>query len=151
MHHLELKVSSVQLWWHPGTSRKCGSPSSGWWHPVCHVPGLCPSFLPVKGLSASGAGSIPLAGSLSTCLCWRYAYCPIPSRQLSLSGSPSITEPASDSHTQDLVVSVFKHARRQPSLRNHAGQSVSRDRTVCRLIFFSPSVHSASGGEREGR
>lgn len=89
MHHLELKVSSVQLWWYPGTARKCGSPSSGWWHLVCHVPGLCSSFLPVKGLSASGAGSIPLAGSLSTCLCWRYAYCPIPSRQLSLSGSPS--------------------------------------------------------------
>lgn len=61
MHHLELKVSSVQLWWHPGTARKRGSPSSGWWHLVCHVPGLCSSFLPVKGLSASGAGSIPLA------------------------------------------------------------------------------------------
>lgn len=41
--------------------RKHGRPSSGWWHPAFHVPGLCSSFLPVKGLSASGAGSVPLA------------------------------------------------------------------------------------------
>lgn len=34
-------------------------------------------------------GAFLWLGSLSTCLCWRYAYCPIPSRQLSLSGSPS--------------------------------------------------------------
>lgn len=148
MHHLELKVSSVQLWWHPGTARKRGSPSSGWWHLVCHVPGLCSSFLPVKGLSASGAGSIPLArfplhvSLLEVCLL-SHSITAAQFIRLPL----HITEPASDSHKQDLVVSVFKHARRQPRRRNHTGQSVWCDRTVCRLIFFSPSEHPASGGE----
>lgn len=116
MHHLELKVSSVQLWWHPGTARKRGSPSSGWWHLVCHVPGLCSSFLPVKGLSASGAGSIPLArfplhvSLLEVCLL-SHSITAAQFIRLPL----HITEPASDSHKQDLVVSVFKHAR------SHAG------------------------------
>lgn len=113
MHRLEHKVSSVQLWWCPGTARKHESPSSGWWHLACHVPGLGSSFLPDKGLSASGAGSIPLApfpshvSVLEVCLLFHSImagqFIRLPLRYRTSIGFPQT----------GLCGSSFKHASRQ--------------------------------------
>lgn len=148
MHHLELKVSSVQLWWCPGTARKHGSPFSGWWHPVCHVPGLCSSFLPVKGLSASGAGSIPLApfpfpvSLLEVCL---------------LSHSSLSAPPPSQNQHQSLTNrTLWFQFLNTPAGSQTSGTTLDKACDVTGLyagsffFFFSPSEHSASGGEREG-
>lgn len=101
---------------------------------VCHVPGICSSPLPGKGSSASGAGNIPLAqfsrqvSLLELCLGFHSI---MAGQFISTGGAPpppaSISEPASASHKQDFVVSVFKHASRQQrprtSLTKHRHQA----------------------------
>lgn len=152
MHRLEHKMSSVQLGWYPGTAGKQGSSSSGWWHLVCHVPGLCSSFLPVKGLSASGAGSIPLAqfplhvSVLEVCPLF-HSIMAGQFIRLPLHYRTSIS--SLQTGLRGFSLQMHRQAANQ---RNHAGQSVSCDRAVCRLISSQSILvtlgPSARGDER---
>lgn len=107
-------------------------------------------------------GALLWLSSPYVCLCWRCAYCPIPSWQVSSSGSPSVTEPASDPHKQDFVVPVFQQASGQQT----SGTTLDEVRHVTglyagschmtgpyagsflRRAFCVTQGHSAPGGER---
>lgn len=104
--------------------------------------GLGSSFLPVKGLSASSAGSTPLAqfplrvSVLEVCLLF-HSIMASQFIRLPLRYRTSIRSPQTG-----LCGSSFSTSQQAANQWNHIGQCVSCDRAVCRLM---PRDRAAGG------